>query len=66
MRVSTRIKAGTGVEVTLLGEVFNLFNHSNFGSYNAQLDSATFGQPVAASGNAYVPRSGQLGFRFEF
>jgi hypothetical protein len=66
MRVSTRIKTGAGVEVTLLGEVFNLFNHSNFGSYNAQLDSATFGQPVAASGNAYVPRSGQLGFRFEF
>jgi hypothetical protein len=64
-RLSKRIKTG-GLEVTLLGEVFNLFNSSNFGNYNAQLDSATFGQPVAASGNAYVPRSGQLGFRFEF
>jgi hypothetical protein len=28
--------------------------------------SATFGLPTAASGNAYVPRSGQLGFRVEF
>ena len=50
----------------MLGEVFNVFNRKNFGNYNGQLDSATFGQPVAASGNAYVPRSGQLGFRFEF
>ena len=51
---------------TLLGEVFNVFNRKNFGSYTTQLDSASFGQPVATSGNAYVPRSGQLGFRFEF
>jgi hypothetical protein len=50
----------------LLGEMFNLFNSSNFGNYNAQLDSATFGQPVAASGNAYVPRAGQVGVRVAF
>ena len=47
-------------------EVFNLFNRKNYGNYNTQLDSAAFGQPVASSGNAYVPRSGQLGFRLEF
>ena len=47
-------------------EVFNVFNRKNYGSYNTQLDSADFGQPVASSGNAYVPRSGQLGFRLEF
>ena len=50
----------------MLGEVFNVLNRDNFGSYTAQLDSASFGQPVANSGNAYVPRSGQLGFRFQF
>jgi hypothetical protein len=49
-----------------MGEVFNLFNHDNFGNYVGQVDSARFGQPAAASGNAYVPRSGQLGFRFDF
>jgi hypothetical protein len=66
MRVSARLGHAGGVNVTLLGEVFNVFNRDNFGNYNAQLDSASFGQPVASSGNAYVPRSGQLGFRVEF
>ena len=31
-----------------------------------QLHSTSFGQPTASSGNAYAPRSGQLGFRYEF
>jgi hypothetical protein len=66
MRVSSAIGKVNGVRVTLLAEVFNLLNRTNFGSYTTQLDSVLFGQPVASSGNAYVPRSGQLGFRFEF
>jgi hypothetical protein len=66
LRVSKRLRLGGSVRATLLGEVFNLFNRRNFGNYVGQIDSATFGRPAAASGNAYVPRSGQLGFRFEF
>jgi Carboxypeptidase regulatory-like domain len=66
LRVSKRITFGGNIRATLQGEVFNLFNRKNFGSYVGQVDSATFGQPAAALGNAYVPRSGQLGFRFEF
>jgi hypothetical protein len=66
MRISKRVTIGGGMSVDLLGEVFNVFNTKNYGSYNTQLDSASFGQPVASSGNAYVPRSGQLGFRIEF
>ena len=66
MRVSKTITLAGDVKVTLLSEVFNLLNRNNFGSYTTQLDSANFGQPVANSGNAYVPRSGQLGFRFQF
>jgi hypothetical protein len=66
MRVSKRIAVGGGMSIDLLGEVFNVFNTKNYGNYNTQLDSASFGQPVASSGNAYVPRSGQLGFRVEF
>ena len=65
-RFSARIGRADGVSVTLLAEVFNVFNWTNYGNYNTQLDSASFGQPVASSGNAYVPRSGQLGFRLEF
>jgi len=66
MRLSGRLGKVDGVSVTLLAEVFNIFNWKNYGNYNTQLDSSSFGQPVASSGNAYVPRSGQLGFRFEF
>ena len=66
LRASKRIRLGGRVSTTLLGELFNLFNHDNFGGYTGQVDSANFGRPTAASGNAYVPRSGQLGFRFDF
>ena len=66
MRVSKSIGNVGTFRATLLAEAFNLFNRKNYGSYNTQLDSAAFGQPVASSGNAYVPRSAQLGFRLEF
>ncbi|MBI1876393.1 MAG: TonB-dependent receptor [Acidobacteria bacterium] len=65
LRVSKRFRVAH-VRLTALGEVFNLFNRENFGNYVGQLDSARFGQVVASSGNAYVPRSGQLGLRVDF
>ena len=52
--------------MTGLAEVFNLFNHDNFGLFNSQVDSASFGAVAATPGNAYVPRSGQLGVRLDF
>jgi hypothetical protein len=55
-----------GMRVSLFGEVFNLFNHANYGSFVGQVNSATLGQPRQQLGNAYVPRSGQLGFRVSF
>ncbi|MBI3493761.1 MAG: TonB-dependent receptor [Acidobacteria bacterium] len=66
LRVSKRVKLGGNLSVTGFAEVFNLFNHANYGGYVGQVDSVRFGQPAASSGNAYVPRSGQLGFRFDF
>jgi hypothetical protein len=65
LRVSKRVTMGH-IKVTGFGEVFNLFNRKNFGNYVAQVDSPRFGQPAGSSGNAYVPRSGQLGFRVDF
>jgi hypothetical protein len=56
----------------LIGEVFNLFNHANYGSYNMTLSAtnaattALFGQPAQNTNNAYVPRTGQVAFRFAF
>ena len=66
MRVTKTVKVASGVNVELLGEVFNVFNRKNYGSYNTTITSASFGLPVANSGNAYVPREGQLGIRVTF
>jgi hypothetical protein len=55
-----------------VGEVFNLFNHGNFGAYNTSLSptsaatTALFGTPVTNSGTAYVSRQAQLGFKVQF
>jgi hypothetical protein len=65
LRMSKRVSLGR-VKLTGLAEVFNLFNRKNYGTYVGQVDSPRFGQPAGSSGNAYVPRSGQLGFRVEF
>jgi len=66
LRITSHIKVVNNVKVELLAEVFNVFNWMNYGSYNTTITSASFGQPVANSGNAYVPREGQLGVRLVF
>lgn len=55
-------------KVTVIGEVFNVFNHANHTAFFTQLSAtsaattARFGQPSAAS----IPRQGQLGFRISW
>jgi hypothetical protein len=49
-----------------IAEVFNLFNYATFGAYNGQVNSTTFADVRQNTGNAYVPRSGQFGFRVTF
>ena len=66
LRLTSHIKVVNNVKVELLAEVFNVFNWQNYGSYNTTITSASFGKPLANSGNAYVPRSGQLGVRVTF
>jgi hypothetical protein len=66
LRVQQIISLPGRVRLQLIGEVFNLLNHDNFGSFVTQVDNARFGQPTAILGNAYAPRSGQLGFRLSF
>jgi hypothetical protein len=56
-----------GVRVSGIAEVFNLFNHANYGSYAATIGTATFGNPAQVPfQNAYFPRSAQLAFRVDF
>ena len=64
-RLQKRVRAG---HVTLDGmfEVFNLFNHENFGSYVTNRSNTLFGQPSFNGNVAYQPRMMQLGFRIGF
>src|SRR5215510_1733996 len=64
-RLQKRVQAG---HVTLDGmfEVFNLFNHKNFGSYVTNASAQNFGQPTFNANLAYQPRMMQLGVRVGF
>jgi hypothetical protein len=66
LRLSKDFSLGGSVRVTGIAEVFNLFNHDNFGSYNTQITSTGFGLPAQNLGNGYTPRSAQFAFRFQF
>jgi hypothetical protein len=47
-------------------EVFNVFNHANYGSYVTSEVSPLYGQPQQNFNVAYLPRMLQLGFRVAF
>lgn len=49
-----------------LVEVFNLFNHENYGSYTTSQSNANYGRPSFNNNVAYQPRIVQLGFRVAF
>jgi hypothetical protein len=66
LRLQEEIKLAGKTRLQLIGEIFNVFNHDNFGSFVTLVNNASFGQPRQNLGNAYVPRSGQLGIRFSF
>jgi hypothetical protein len=66
LRVAKDIALGGSRRLSLIAEVFNLLNHANYGSYNGQVNSTTFGDPRVSGGNGYVARAGQLGFRLAF
>src|SRR6185295_11714176 len=66
------IRLGGSARVQLVAEVFNVFNHENYGSYNTSLSAtaaattALFGTPNQNNGTAFVPRQAQLGFKIAF
>ncbi|HEV8394235.1 MAG TPA: TonB-dependent receptor [Vicinamibacterales bacterium] len=66
MRVTKTVTLSNEFRIELLAELFNVFNRKNYGAYTTTITSANFGLPVATSGNAYVPRQGQLGVRVSF
>lgn len=66
LRIQKEFRLRGEARLQLMGEVFNLFNHANYGTFVSQVNNAAFGQPRQQLGNAYVPRSGQVGFRLAF
>jgi hypothetical protein len=66
LRISKDLALPGGMKLTGIAEVFNLFNHANYGAYNAQINSPTFGQPRQNALNAYLPRVLQFAFKLGF
>jgi hypothetical protein len=66
LRLQQRVQLRGSVAISGYAEVFNLFNHANYGSYNVTETSPTYGQPISNSNLSYAPRTVQLGFRLTF
>ena len=66
LRVSKDINLPNGIRLTGIAEVFNVMNHANYGAYNGQINTPTFGQPRQSLLNAYQPRVMQFAFKVSF
>ena len=65
-RLQRRFRLGGRVSVDGMVEMFNVFNHANYGAYVTDESSRSYGQPVQNLGIEYQPRMMQLGFRLMF
>jgi hypothetical protein len=66
-RLQKRISLGGKRSIDGLIEVFNVFNHANYGSYVTTFsNAAAYGQPSFNPATAYQPRIIQLGFHMAF
>jgi len=66
LRIQRRFPLVGRAAVDGIFEVFNLFNHENYGSYVLAESNARFGQPDFNNNIAYAARMLQLGFRATF
>jgi hypothetical protein len=66
VRFSKDVNLVGSTKISLTAEVFNLFNHANYGTYVGDVTLASFGAPRQNLGNAYTPRAAQFGFRLGF
>jgi hypothetical protein len=67
LRVQRRLPLGGQRSIVPMVEVFNLFNHANYGAYvTDEAAGVLYGRPVQAVNVAYQPRIVQLGFRMTF
>ena len=66
MRVQQRVPLAGRARIDGMLEVFNLFNHANYGAYTTAESNRLYGQPSQTANVAYAPRMLQLGFRLTF
>ena len=66
LRLSKTFTFKEHIRLVGIVEAFNALNHSNFGTYQTSITTATFGQPAANTNLEYQPRMIQLAGRFEF
>ncbi len=65
-RLQKRLPLGGRRTIDGIVEIFNMFNHKNYGSYTTAVDNPAYGKPVYNTNVAYASRSAQVGFRFAF
>ena len=66
LRLQRRFGLGGRRTFDGIAEVYNAFNHANFGTYVTDEANRQYGQPTQNTNVAYSPRRAQLGFRFAF
>jgi hypothetical protein len=66
MRAQKRLRIAGRLTIDGIFEVFNLFNHENYGSYVVNESSTEYGKPSFNGNVAYQPRMVQLGFRLTY
>ena len=66
LRLQKRFRLAGRSSVDGLVEVFNLFNHANYGSYTTAESNRQYGLPTFNPNVAYQPRMLQVGFRLSF
>jgi hypothetical protein len=66
VRLQRRFQLTPRVAIDGIVEVFNVFNHANYGNYVTDESASNYAAPDANSAVAYQPRIMQLGFRVAF
>jgi hypothetical protein len=66
IRLQKRVPLGDRVAIDGIFEMFNVFNHANYGGYATQESASNYGNPAQETNVAYAPRMLQLGFRMSF
>jgi hypothetical protein len=66
IRLAKEIVFHERIRLAGMFEVFNLFNHPNYGAFQTLINLNGFGTPQQNSSISYVPREIQLAFRLSF